>query len=420
MALTTALLLLGPARLPAQDTTLVSLDSITERLQRAEQAIAVLREQLATQAESGVQSASRHRVELFGRVMLNAFSNSAPVNNADVPLFAAPAAAGDRGGAGGTIRQTSFGVSAFVEDVLGGAFDGELHADFFGGQQPSGGGRHFPLLRVRTAIGRLSWERGEMLFGQEVPLVAGLNPLSVASFGTPEFAAAGNLWLWLPQLRGTVELGTPLRLGLQGAVLAPTSGDPNQAFDTGLDPAERSRRPYLQSRLRARWGEGGAGRAPAAGGGEIGVGVHRGWLRLDDGSLIDSDAIAMDARVALGAVIEVRAEGYSGRALRGLGGGGIGQGVTTDGRPVRDRGGWIQLIAQVTPWLELAGGCGSADPRNDDLPAGRLRNVSCATHVLAQPSGPMLAGLTYRRQRTKYAAGDRTNHHVNLAVGFEF
>jgi hypothetical protein len=395
----------------AQDTASVAHpDSLAERLRRAEEAIELLREQLATQAESNVQSASRTRVELFGRVLMNAFSNSGAVNNADVPLFALPSGSE---GAGATIRQTSFGLSVMVSEVLGGTFDGELHTDFFGGQQPSSGGRHFPLLRVRTARGILRWSRAEILAGQEVPLVVGLNPESPAAAGTPEFVAAGNLWLWLPQIRVTGELGTPLRLAIQGAVLAPASGDPALPFDTDLDPAERSRRPYLQARLRSRWG---SEEAP----GEIGVGVHRGWIRRADGTLATSAAVAADAVIPLGSRIEVRAEGYVGQALRGLGGGGIGQNLRTDGGAVEDRGGWAQLIVRPEPRFELAAGCGAADPDDEDLPAGRRRNVACAAHILARPGGPVMVALGYRRHRTTHTDGTATNDHINLAAGFEF
>jgi len=406
----------GPAS--AQDTTRVdsaraATDSILERLRQAEEAIALLRDQMETEAASAVKAASRVRVDLFGRVLMNAFSNSAPVNNSDVPLFVLPS--GDEG-ASASVRQSSLGVAVEVADVMGGSFTGDLHMDFFGGQQPSSGGRHFPLLRIRTARAFLRWPRAELMVGQEVPLIAGINPESVASFGTPGFVTAGNLWLWLPQVRGSIELGTPLGLAIQGAVLAPTSGDPAQAFDTGLDPAERTKRPYLQARVRAAWGDTEGGTP----GGEIGVGIHHGWLSGIDGHRLTSSAIAVDATISLGARVEVRAEAYDGQALRGLGGGGIGQNITTTGEPVEDRGGWAQLNVRPDPRFLVGGGCGMADPDDADLPAGRLRNVVCEGHVILHPGGPVFAGLEFRRLRTSYPAGAIHNNHLNLSAGFEF
>lgn len=423
LATTIALTIAGSATishaLVAQDTTRaappLSPDSLAERLRRAEEAIALLKEQLATQAESQVQSASRVRVDLFGRVLVNGFFNSDSVNNNDVPQFAAPSGGRRQGGMGGAIRQTSLGIRVEVPHVLGAHFDGELHTDFFGGQQPSVGGRHFPVLRVRTARGVLTWQRGELLFGQEVPLIAGLNPVSVASFGTSEFAAAGNLWLWLPQIRGTWVIAQPGRLALQGAILAPTTGDPVGTFDTGLDPAERSNRPYLQARVRTQWGSEDAR-------GEIGVGVHQGWLRRANGSLVTSDAVAVDARIPLGSHVEVRGEAYSGQALRGLGGGGVGQNLTTAGEPIEDRGGWAQLVLKPSTLVDLSGGCGVGDPKDvTGLPAGRLKNVACEAHVTTHPGGPVVASFGWRGHRTTYqTSGVAKNTHLNLALGFEF
>jgi hypothetical protein len=417
--LLTLSLVVSARNIAAQDTTRtqapVSPDSLAERLRRAEEAIALLKDQIATQAESQVQSASRVRVELFGRVLVNGFYNSDSTNNSDVPQFAAPSAGRQQGGLGGAIRQTSLGIRIDVPRVIGAHFDGELHTDFFGGQQPSVGGRHFPVLRVRTARGILTWDRAELLFGQEVPLIAGLNPVSVASFGTSEFATAGNLWLWLPQIRGTWVISRVGNVGIQAAVLAPTTGDPVGTFDTGLDPAERSGRPYLQARIRTRWGDEDSR-------GEIGVGAHQGWIRRTNGDLVSSNAVAFDARIPLGTHVEVRGEAYSGQALRGLGGGGIGQNLTTTGDPIDDKGGWAQLIVRPNTLVDLSGGCGIGDPKDvSGLPAGRQRNVACEAHVTAHPGGPVVASIGWRGHRTTYqSTGVAKNTHVNLALGFEF
>lgn len=401
-----------PTATAAQDSARVAADSLAERLRRAEAAIALLREQMAAQEESQVQAASRVRVDLFGRVLMNAFSNSGRVSNVDVPLFVRDASGGD--GASATMRQSSFGLTVHVDAVLGARFDGELHTDFFGGQQPSGGGRHAPLWRLRTARGRLAWSRGELLVGQDVPLVNGLNPTSVAAFGHPEFSASGNLWLWLPQVRGTWYLTGDGGVAVQGALLAPASGEPVAAFETDFDAAERSGRPVLQGRVRGRWSVGERT-------GEVGVGVHQGWLRNGDDALVHSAAVAVDAVVPLGPVLTLRGEWYRGRALRGLGGGGIGQGLSADGAAVRDRGGWAQLELAPSSRYSLGAGCGIADPDDAQvLPAGRLRNRTCSSFVTVRPGGPVLLSLGWRQLATTYASGTRHNRHANVGVGFEF
>src|SRR5438034_535316 len=118
--------------------------------------------------------AVKRTLELTGLVLVNGFFTNARVNNSDVPQFAdslAPASA-----VGGTIRQTRLGLLVTEPDVLRGSFSGEVDLDFFGGQQPSSGGRTFPLVRLRRAVGIVSWAHAQLLFGQESPLVAERSP----------------------------------------------------------------------------------------------------------------------------------------------------------------------------------------------------------------------------------------------------
>src|SRR5439155_19767333 len=124
-------------------------------------------------------------------------------------------------------------------EVVGGTFAGGVDADFFGGQQAGSGGRTFPLLRLRRALGSVAWAHVQLLFGQESPLVAERSPRSLASVGFPDFAGAGNLWLWLPQFRATAEAGYTLRLAVQAALRAPTSGAAQGVFSTPPDSAQR-------------------------------------------------------------------------------------------------------------------------------------------------------------------------------------
>ena len=419
-----ALALPAAARAQADTTARAEMDSLRARVERAEEALELLRQQLAAQATAGVQSRSRLQLELTGRVLVNGFGNSRRVNNADNPQFVRPdtAAGAPVSGGGGAIRQTTLGLAVAAPNVLGGTFRGDLDLDFYGGQQPSSGGRTFPLLRLRTARGFLVWSRGELMIGQESPLIAGVSPASLAAVGTPAFAAAGNLWLWLPQVRLTGELigsaSSRARLGLQGAVLAPTSGDPAGAFDTDVDAAERSGRPFLQTRLRLRWG-------PDEAPGEIGAGYHVGWV-MRSALRTRGDVAAVDVRLPVGP-LELRGEAYDGELARGLGGGGIGQNFglqPADPRSpqpvVADRGAWAQLNARLAGGHVLGGGCGVDDPSNPDAQLLRRRNLACQGHVMLRPAGPMVVGLEFRRLSTRYASGDLASSHVNVAVGFEF
>jgi hypothetical protein len=394
----------------AQDSTRAKIDSLAEALKVAQARLDALETKVGEAVENGVHTRSGTRMELTGRVMLQAFGNSGRVNNVDDPQFARVDVNGPERGGGMSMRQTLVAFRITSPDVAGAQFAGDLATDFYGGQQPSSGGRTFPLIRLRTAKALLRWSHSELMVGQEVPLIAQLNPVSVAASGTPLFATAGNLWLWLPQARITFGGFKAKTMALQFAVLAPTSGDPANAFDTDLDAAERSNRPFMETRLRLRW-------EMSERLGEIGCGAHIGWVRGDSAR---SEAVACDI-LAPWSVFELRAEAFTGQALRGLGGGGIGQSLTTLGEPVVGIGGWAQLNVNPSPIWGFGAGCGVDDPDDFDLAAtARLRNVSCGGHFLTHPSGPLLMSIDARRLVTTYASGKFRVDHINIGFGFEF
>ncbi|MGH7645910.1 MAG: hypothetical protein ACREMR_10030, partial [Gemmatimonadales bacterium] len=222
--------------------------------------------------------------------------------------------------------------------------------------------------------------------------------------------------LWLPQARVTYETGYTLRLALQGAVLAPTAGTPQGAFLTQPDSAERSARPYLQGRLRLGWG-------PTDDPSEIAVGGHVGWLRgldsLAGDSLITSQAVTVNARFKLG-VLELIGEAFTGQALAGLGGGGVGQNIGAGGAAVETTGGWGQLNVRPNGTWLFGGGCGIDDPDDATLLAtGIQKNFVCEGHVHWR-GGPVVAGFEFRRLTTTYPTGEFTANHVNLAAGYRF
>lgn len=406
------------AQTPAQ--TQAQLDSIKQRLEDAEAALQALREQVATEASTALRTRSRVSLEFTGRALVHVVRNDARVNNVDVPTFARPdSGTGPQGGMAMTIRQTTLGLAFTASDIAGGTFHGDIDADFYGGQQPSGGGRTFPLVRLRTARGTLAWSKGFVMVGQEQPLISNLDPVSLASVGVPGFTAAGNLWLWLPQLRGGVHTAGPLRFGVEAAVLAPTSGDPAGLFDTQFDAAERTSTPYLQGQLRMEWGEDERR-------GFVTAGYHTG--KVADATDVErtSEAVAATVKLPIGSRLELRGEFFDGQLLRGLGGGGIGQGFGPGGVPVRTQGLWAQLNVQASTRVLFGVGGGFDDPRTGDVAiGGREHNGVIESHLHWRPAGPLVLGLEWRRLSTGYRqaaaspAVSRTDH-LNLAFGFEF
>ena len=418
-------------------------DSLAARLARAEAAIELLRRQLAVEASTVVRTRSRLQIELSARILTNAFLTTNRVNNVDVPQFALASPSNPQtpiGGTGGvralglSVRQSRIGAAMSVDSVLGGTFEGDVELDFFGGVSAGPGDRRlFPELRMRTARARIRWARTTVFVGSETPLISDLNPISLAAVGVPGFVTAGNLWNWLPQVRVSHDLlryANGVRIGVQGAVLAPFTNVQHLAETDVVDAGERATRPYVEARAHVRWGAGGEQTgAPSDanlgdGGGEVGVGVHRGWLRAAGDSVSRSAALSMDARIMLAPHVELRGEAYRGVLVRGLGGGGIAQSfgrVQTGaliGRPLHDTAGWLQLNVQPHPTTVTGVGCGHDAVDAADL-AVRESNTVCAAHMLWRPAQPLIMGLEFRTIRTRYV--DRTNrvNHLNLSFGFE-
>lgn len=397
---------------PAQ--TQAQLDSIKQRLEDAEAALQALREQLATESQTALRTRSRVSLEFTGRALMHIVQNDRRTNNVDVPLIVRPdSGSGPQGGLAMTIRQTTLGLAFSVTDVLGGTFKGDIDADFYGGQQASSGGRTFPLVRLRTARGQVDWANGFVMAGQEQPLITGIDPVSLASVGVPGFTTAGNLWLWLPQVRGGVHTNGKVRFGVEAAVLAPTSGDAAGLFDTQFDAAERTGDPYVQGIVRLAWGA--EERA-----GTITAGLHYGSVADASDVSRNSQATAASWRVPIGSRLEWRGEAYTGTLTRGLGGGAIGQGFGLGNAAIRNTAWWTQLNVQATPRLLMGVGLGNDKPNGIDMPAQRLENSAREVHLHWRPAGPIVLGLEWRQLATRYAAGEEKARHLNLAFGFEF
>ena len=423
----------------------LSLDSLRARLERAEAAIALLRDQLASESQSAVHSRSRIHVEFSAQVLTNSFITLGRVNNVDVPqtVLSPPAAAttpATDDATGFTLRQTRLGAAASVEDLLGATLASDIDFDLFGGVQSGPGDRRlFPEPRLRTARARLTWPQMEVMIGAETPLISDLNPVSLAAVGIPDFSGAGNLWNWLGQLRLTRELaaigkGTRrVRLAIQGAVMSPYSNTIAPGEPDAVDAGERSRLPAFEGRFRGRWGPTSEGDGTIAEGvigqpgGEVGIGFHRGWIKTSDTTTFASYAFSVDGHAVITRAIEVRGEWYSGRLLRGLGGGGIAQNFGRPpatapagslGPPIRDQAGWLQINLQPNPVVLTGVGCGVDVVNAKDNPT-RLQNTVCAAHVEWRPMQPLVMGLEYRHLGTRFTTGTFTARHVNLFFGFE-
>jgi hypothetical protein len=385
------------------------------------------------------------RVVPYGTVYFNAFGNSGATNNADVPLFATPT--GSTGGnVSATARQTRLGLKIEGPNVGEAKTSGLIEVDFYGGFPSIGTGEHFSVLRVRHAYGRLDWKTFSLEAGQDWMLFAPTNPTSLASVSIPGFAASGNPWARLPQIRAEKRWFDGA-LTLQGAMLAPNIGDyPGGAVATapfvlqplpGAGSGDVARMPFFQSRLvvsQKDW----LGTKKA---GSIGISGHYGRARVTNRNEVESTGVALDWSIPVITRLTWAGEAFFGRNLAGFQGGifqnvnlnfarRVGNTLVAGGpRSIGTRGGWTQ-IGFMPPGqnsLTIYGGYGLDDPRDEDLislvanPTARIRNQTFLGSFIHKLSPQVSWGLEYRRLETTYQVSRRqNNNHLNLGLALSF
>jgi hypothetical protein len=400
------------------------LDSLAGRADSFADAMQRLEQQLAGQAQSKIGSRLRTKVELSGMILINGFYNGAQMNAPDVPGWVSrnqDTTGLPNASLGGLMRQTQLGLTVSGARAVGADLSADLQLDFFGGAPLSGDDRFYTPPRIRTANVRLDWPHFGLLIGQEKPLVSPQSPVTYAQIGRPGFWAAGNLYEWTPQARVTLEFGSALRFGLQGAGLDPVQVNEEPfATPVGVDAGEKSGRPAVEGRVYLDWGDDESEST-------IGIGVHQAWVATTTSAIVSSQAVTADFRIVLLGTVTLAGEAYSGQALSDLGGG-IDQGFGPQGQPVRTKGGWAQLNVRLVSGWEFGGGFGMDDPEDSDLlqangtlPAdARLKNVAYQGHVHWKPGGGLLLGAEIWRFQTTYPWGAISANHVNVFAGVAF
>lgn len=384
----------------------------------------------------GISLGNNLKLIPYGTVYFNAFGNTSGTNNTDVPLWATSS---DQSNSGASLRQTRFGVRVEGGRIGNSSLTGVVEADFYGGLPAVGVGENFGVVRLRVAKLKFDWEKTSLTVGQDWVVFAPLNPASIAAAAIPQFAASGNLWSRLPQVRVERKFSGG-RFLFQGAVLAPTSGDfpsgPDSPFLLQPGAASRSGVPSFESRL-AYTGKNWFGTGKP---GSLAVSGHLGRAKVGSEG-IPSYALALDWNFPLAKRIGITGEAFFGRNLGGLQGA-IFQGYNPDYgvsqaglsppatvRGIRTSGGWAQV--SFTPpvlrdRLSLYGSAGIDDPENDDLLSvtprnWRARNLSYAFVVIFKPIPQLSIGGEFRRFHTTYfLTGDRDAGHINLGAAYSF
>lgn len=234
------------------------------------------------------------------------------------------------------------------------------------------------------------------------------------------------------------------KVGWQGAVLAPATGDSPTATTSPffLQPTTGaiSRIPFFQTRI----GFADSDWLGTKKNGSVGFSAQYGRARVANtagNNKIDSVGVAADWNFPLVARLTVNGEAFFGRNLAGFQAG-VFQGfnpdsarrngttlIATGPRAIGTRGGWLQLGYTpnlMSDRLTLYGSYGLDDPRDGDLISvskrdWRLRNQAFAFNFLYKFTPQLSWGFEFRRLETLYLqSGKQTANHLNLGAAFTF
>jgi hypothetical protein len=421
-----------------------SQESSAAAIQDLRERVAMQESEIATQEQTKVESESRYPVKVSGMVLMNGFVNTGAVDVAATPSVAV----GGAGSAGATVRQTILGFDASGPHLLGARSFADLRTDFYGTQAQNATNysgyynANFSLLRLRTAHAGLAWDRTQLYFALDRPIINPDEPTSLTSTAGPALAWSGNLWTWNPQAVLTHDFSAPGSTGLRIQAALIDAGDapltPAVAPDSApayVPPtsAEQSSRPGLEARIALLGPGNDSGRM------HVGIGGYFAEHSSSLGRNYDSWAATLDARLPLVAHLELTGNAYRGAALGGLGGGGFKDfaysvNPFTGGyyfRPLDDVGGWAQLKERAGERLELNAAYGM-----DNVFAGQLiryyvdggsmlqnlaRNRTVTGNVIYSPSAYLLFSVEYRRlQSVPVADQSAASNVIGVGAGYRF
>jgi hypothetical protein len=376
-----------------------------------EDRVAVNEARTAEQAQSKVEASQKFPISINGMLLFNAFSNShLPSNSsATYELLSGPS----RDGA--TVAQSILGF-AFQGPQLpgGGHVNGSLTMDFYGAYT-SGGTTQTErnVFRLREADLSFDWKNRTISVGQYKPLIAPLSPSSMAEVAIPALSGAGNLWLWVPQLRyeERIHLNADNGITAQGAVL-----QTNEQYATV--PAEYTSslagsRPALEGRF-AFWHKFDDIRKF-----EIASGFHVSSTHVY-GATVPSRIGSVDWSITPLSKIQFSGTFYKGQNVASLGslGNGFTFGPHDSVLPVHTSAGWAQISVPVTKRLTFNVFGGLED---DSGGTGIIRNWTYASNAMYHLGPNVVVSFEALQVRAKYVSGSHlVVDHYDLGVAYLF
>ena len=390
---------LAASREPAAPGAAPATPTIEERVD-------IQQARIEEMAQTKVEASQRFPIRLTGMLLFNAFANSRQNGGIDYPVVATSAPGPGHDGA--TVRQSIVGLEfSGPSTVLGGKAHASVFMDFFAGANNS-------AMRIRTVSVGIDWKTRGIAAGLEKPIFNPREPSSLAQVGISPLTGAGNLWLWLPQVRVEQDLAFTSRTGVRaqfGAVQTREIG----SYEGNIPP--EAARPAAEGRFNFHHAIDDERRI------EFATGFHTSTTHAA-GFSIPSSLYSFDWFYNPVKQVEFTGAFYSGQNVAHLGSG-TRQGFAiyrNNSRAIDSTGGWGQLTLHVLPRLDFHLFTGQVDDSNRGLDKGAIgKNLLFGGNAYFRVAPNVLVGLESTQVRTSYIGqGVRLNNHYDLALAYLF
>jgi hypothetical protein len=360
------------------------------------------------QAQTKVESSQKFPISLNGMLLFNASTgNNASLYSSYLPHLDGAVASG------ATLGQSIIGLQFQGPSLPGGGrVNGSLTMDFWGGGAPYAATSE-GWFRIREADISLDWKRRSLTFGQLKPLISPLQPTSLAEVAISPLAGAGNLWLWLPQVRYEERwrLNAQSGVNLQGALLQ--TDESASAVPMEYAASLESARPAFEGRA-AFWHQFDEVRKL-----EIGAAFHTSTTHVA-GLSVPSHIAAFDWSISPLSKLQWTGSFYRGQNVASLGslGNGFNINENDSAQAIHTTAGWNQLAFPLTSKLtfHLFGGIES-----DNGSYAVTRNFTYAANFMYH-LGPnvVFSAEALQSRLTYFNSGRYLANRYTLALAYLF
>ena len=371
-----------------------------------EEKVEIQEQRLDEQAQTKVEASQKFPIRLTGMALYNAFLDSKQNGGVDYPIVATNTGPGR---AGATIRQTIIGLDyRGPTTVWGGKVQGSVYMDFFAGATNS-------AMRIRTGSIEIDWKNRSIMAGLEKPIFNPREPSSLAQVGISPLTGAGNLWLWLNQVRFEQDIHFLPSTGVRAQLGVVQTREIGPYVGTVTPEASR---PGLEGRFNFFYNLDDDRHL------EFAPGFHTSVTHAA-GQSIPSTLYSFDWFFNPWKPVEFSGAFYSGQNVAHLGSGtrqGFGIYYGRYVYAVESRGGWGQITLHALPRLDFHLFTGQVDDSSPFLNTGAIgKNLLYGGNSYFRLAPNVLLGLEATQLRTVYLGqGTRINNHYDLALAYLF